>query len=76
MSKTVTVFLFHLLETVEVQLSDKALKFWMSKEFGKNFGLDFFLIKNINQSAGFVPRNNVDIGRILRLEKVLLREWC
>ncbi len=50
-------------------MSDKALKFWMSEKFGKNFCLNFLLVKNVNKSACFIPCNNINIGRILMLEK-------
>ena len=39
------VFLFHFFETVEVELSDEALEFGVSEEFGKNFCFNFFLSK-------------------------------
>ncbi len=66
MSESVRVFIFHLLETIQVELPDEAFKFGVSEEFGKNFGFNFFLIKNVNQSSSLVPCDNVDIGWILR----------
>lgn len=48
MSKSMAVFLFHFFKSIKIKLSDKALKFGVSKKFGKNLSLNSFFVKNIN----------------------------
>ncbi len=52
-------------ETVEIKLTDEALKLIVAEIFGKNFGLYFFLIQDIDHSGSGVPADDMMILLIL-----------
>lgn len=53
-----------LIETIPIQLSNKAFIFTMPKVVGKYF-FQFFLTRNLYLSVSLIETNNVRIGLIL-----------
>ena len=68
--------ILNFLKPIEIQLSNEAFKFLMSKIQRNDFLFHFFLTKNVDDGARFLPSYDFRVLLILNKWKFTLRRNC